>query len=149
MMENKIPRVGVGVIVINDGKVLLGKRKNSLGEGYWSACGGHLEYGETIEECAARELLEETGLKAQAIRLGTWTNNIIEGKHYVTVFVFVDSFEGVPQLMEPDKCEGWIWFEREEIPTPLFPTVCSLIEKVGINELMNEKNFISTENTEK
>ena len=62
MNMQKIPRIGVAVIVVRDGKVLLGKRKNAHGEGRWGFPGGHLEFMETVEACAAREVLEETGL---------------------------------------------------------------------------------------
>ena len=58
-MESKCPKVGVGVAVVKDGKVLLGKRKNAHGEGTWSFPGGHLEYKESWEDCAIRETLEE------------------------------------------------------------------------------------------
>ncbi len=132
-MGNEIlrPKVGVGVIVFNEGNILLGKRKGSHGAGTWAAPGGHLEFGETVEECACRELLEETGLKALSWRLGPWVNDVMEQtKHYVTLFVFVDRIEGDVQLLEPDKCEGWQWFERHAIPTPLFPSVESLMKKV-------------------
>ncbi len=52
------PKVGVGVIVVKEGKVLLLQRKNSHGSGTWCFPGGHLEYGESLEECAKREVLE-------------------------------------------------------------------------------------------
>jgi 8-oxo-dGTP diphosphatase len=131
--RDKRPKVGVGVVVRQNGKVLLGKRKGAHGAGDWSTAGGHLEFGESIEECATRELLEETGLKALSVQLGPWVSNVIEGdKHYITIFVFVDQFEGELQLLEPTKCEGWEWFEGDAIPFPLFPTIRSLIEKIGI-----------------
>ena len=143
-MEKMRPHVGVGVVVIKDGKVLLGKRKNAHGEGTWSTAGGHLEFGETIEECAARELAEETGLKAVSCRIGPWTNNVIDGsKHYVTLFVFIDQFEGEPQLMEPHKCEGWQWFDWHSLPQPLFATVHSLIETHGKDILKRNANSSS------
>lgn len=130
------PKVGVGVIVVSEGKVLLGKRKGSHGAGYSAAAGGHLEFGETVEECAKRELLEETGLEATSLILGPWTNNVIDGtKHYITLFVFVNQFIGEVVLKEPEKCEGWHWFHWNEIPTPLFPSVAHLIQQVGIEEL--------------
>ncbi len=130
------PKVGVGVAVISDGKVLLGKRKGSHGAGCWSLAGGHLEFGETVEECAKRELWEETGLVASSFILGPWTNDLIEGtKHYVTLFVFVDKFTGHLELKEPHKCEGWEWFEWKHVPTPLFSPVIQLIEKLGLDQL--------------
>ena len=61
------PKVGVAVIVVKDNQVLMGKRIGSHGENTWAFPGGHLEFGETPEECATRELFEETGLKATHI----------------------------------------------------------------------------------
>lgn len=134
--DKKRPKVGVGAVVIKEGKILLGKRKGTVGNGEWAISGGHLEFGESVEECAVRELAEETGLKALSWELGPWTNNMLDGsKHYVTLFVFITCFEGNPQLLEPAKCEGWEWFELDKLPSPLFPTVQFLIEKVGIEKL--------------
>ena len=53
-----VPRVGVAVIVVRDGRVLVGRRRSaSHGDGMWQFPGGHLEFGETVEACAAREHL--------------------------------------------------------------------------------------------
>jgi ADP-ribose pyrophosphatase len=56
------PRVGVGAIVIRDEKVLLVQRGIEPGRGLWAIPGGTLKLGETLQECAAREILEETGV---------------------------------------------------------------------------------------
>ncbi len=129
-MEQKRPRVGVAAVVLQKGKVLLGKRKGAHGIGFWASPGGHLEFGESAEVCAARELLEETGLKALSCRLGPWVENVMEGdKHYITLVVFIDKFEGELQLLEPEKCEGWQWFDWNELPSPLFAPVESLLQK--------------------
>lgn len=136
-METLKPRVGVGVIVIRNGKVLLGKRKGAHGAGEWSFAGGHLEFGETVEECAVRELAEETGLKVLSLQQGPWVNDVIEkNKHYVTLFMLVDRFEGDPQLLEPNKCEGWEWFDWNCLPSPLFTPICSLIKQISLENLL-------------
>ncbi|WP_252106798.1 MULTISPECIES: NUDIX hydrolase [unclassified Halomonas] len=125
------PQVGVGVLIIQNGCVLLGKRKGAHGAGTWSAPGGHLEFGESIDSCARREVMEETGLVLQGIQHGPFTNNVFEAdqKHYVTVFVLASPKGGEPKLMEPDKCEGWTWFEWDALPRPLFPPLNTLINQ--------------------
>jgi 8-oxo-dGTP diphosphatase len=133
--ENK-PRVGVGIVVVKEGKVLLGKRKNAHCAGDWAFPGGHLNLGENVEDCALRELHEETGLKGISLRLGPWTNNVFEkDKHYITLFVFIDFFEGEPKAKEPNKCEEWKWFDWNDLPSPLFPSIRSLIQTMGMEKL--------------
>jgi 8-oxo-dGTP diphosphatase len=129
------PGVGLGVYIIKDGKVLLGKRKSAHGEGTWCAPGGHLEFGETWEECAQREVKEETGLSVKNLRFVGLTNDIFdESKHYVTIAMFADWKSGVPRVMEPDKCEKWEWFEWGKWPKPLFLATRNFIKK-GYNPL--------------
>ena len=134
------PKVGVGVAVLAEGMVLLGKRKGTHGSGLFAMPGGHLEYGETVEECAKRELFEETGLEATALELGTWTNDLLDGaKHFVTLFVFVHAFTGELALKEPNKCEGWDWYHWHRLPMPLFQPILSMIDKVGMDQFISAK----------
>ena len=104
---NKQVRVGVATIILRDGAILLGERIGSHGANTWATPGGHLELGESIEDCAKREVLEETGLIVDSIEKFTFTNDIFEkeGKHYVTLFVVASSASGEPQVTEPDKCK--------------------------------------------
>lgn len=57
--------MGVGAIIIRNGKILLEKRKNEPGKGKWSVPGGLVELGETTEETAIREVKEETNLEVE------------------------------------------------------------------------------------
>lgn len=116
------PLIGIGVIIIRNGQVLLGKRRNTHGAGSWCCPGGHLEFGESFEACARREVREETGLEIENIRTGTFTNDLFadEGKHYVTLFMLADSLQGEPRVCEPDKCDTWAWFSTDALPRPLF-----------------------------
>ena len=125
------PKVGIGVIVIKGNKVLLGKRKNAHGEGSWCFPGGHLEFGEELEECAEREVLEEAGIKIRDIRLRTFTNAIFEkeGKHYVTLFLVSDYDSGELRVFEPEKCERWEWFDWDNLPQHLFLPIQNLLKQ--------------------
>ena len=122
------PRIGVGVLVIENGRVLLGKRKGSRGAGTWSALGGHLEYGESIENCAERGVLEETGLRIRELQHGPFINIVFEAeqKHYVTVFMLAKRESRMVETKEPEKCEGWEWFDWSDLPEPLFPPLEAL-----------------------
>ena len=57
------PIVGVGAVIVDDGKVVLVKRKYEPLKGQWSLPGGMVEIGEMLESALAREMLEETGLR--------------------------------------------------------------------------------------
>ena len=128
MPKHEVPIIGVGVIVMRDGLVLLGERIGSHGSGTWALPGGHLEFGESIERCARREVLEETGLELGRISLGPYTSDVFhtEGKHYVTLFVVAHGATGEPQLLEPAKCARWGWFRWSALPEPLFLPLQSL-----------------------
>lgn len=80
---------GVGVIIVNpQGEILLGKRCGSHAP-FWSIPGGHLDAGETFEQCAQREIAEETGLIIDPPRFVGVSNNLqtwrAEGKHTVSI----------------------------------------------------------------
>ena len=172
-----MPRIGVGVFVFRSASsnaFLLGKRLGSHGAGKanclvnvimgsdtkllgtFALPGGHLEYGETFEQCAAREVEEETGLQLEgsSVNFITATNTVFPEthKHYVTIFMTAiakpeaGGQEAIAKLMEPTKCEGWFWHtftEMRKMPAggaelfqPLHslmdtrPDTCTLLEQL-------------------
>jgi len=135
-MEDKKPGVGVALIVRNNGRVLMHKRKNKFAFGTWAFPGGKLEFGEEFEECALRELWEEAGddIVVRDLEFATSTNDIFaeENEHYATIFMRGDYVSGTPRIMEPEKCERWDWFEWGNLPLPLMLPIVNLI-KQGYN----------------
>jgi 8-oxo-dGTP diphosphatase len=122
------PRIGVGVIIVNEGCVLLGERRGAHGAGTWALPGGHLEFGETPEQCAQREVLEETGLELHTFATGPYTNDVFtaEQRHYVTLFLLTRSSTRDARVCEPTKCARWDWFRWDALPSPLFQPLATL-----------------------
>ncbi len=124
-------RVGVAIVLRWGSEVLMGLRKGSHGAGTWAFPGGHLEKGESVFQCAARELVEETGteISPELFKKLTYTNDVFEseGKHYITLYVetFYEGRCGIPRVMEPEKCEKLQWFSAP--PSPLFLPVQNLL----------------------
>ncbi len=123
-MSEELPKVGIGVLVFKEGKVLLGKRTVAdHGDGFYTGPGGHLEFGETIEECAARETLEEAGIKISNMRVVCMVNFLLHGKHYIDIGVTADWAQGDPVVLEPDKRADWAWYSPAELPQPLWDQI--------------------------
>ncbi len=85
------PKIAVNAVIFNDqGEVLLAKRTDN---GLWCVPGGHVDLGETLGEACQRELYEETGLKAQVVKLvGVYSDtkgslHIAQGPEWHTVRV--------------------------------------------------------------
>lgn len=127
-MKGSRPLIGVGVLVMREGRVLLGERRGAHGAGTWAPPGGHLEFGETVESCARREVREETGLEILEVRPAPYTSDVFESdqKHYITLFVTARSPAGEPERREPEKCTQWSWYDWFDLPGPLFAPLATL-----------------------
>ena len=125
------PQVGTAIIITRDDKVLLMKRKGPHGTGTWSTPGGHLDFGETPEEGAAREAREEVGLEVVDVRFRAVTNDLFEetGRHYVTLWLDGRSVGGEPTIASEDEVAEIEWFAWDSLPEPLFLPLENLVKK--------------------
>lgn len=127
---DKKPGVGVGVMILKDNKVLLGRRHSDPnkadselhGEGSWTMPGGKLHFKENLEEGACREVFEEIGaeINQENLKLVSVTDDIVKDAHFVTIGFLYENFEGEPKVMEPDEIIEWKWFELDNLPSPIF-----------------------------
>jgi 8-oxo-dGTP diphosphatase len=120
------PRVGVGAVVIKDSKVLLVRRGIPPSEGFWAIPGGHVELGETLQETAEREILEETRI---VIKAGDpiYAFDLIErddsGRirfHFIVVDVEGEYVSGEPRGSDDALEARWLsWEEIKVLPVSL------------------------------
>jgi 8-oxo-dGTP diphosphatase len=124
MTVNLRPKVGVGVLIFNDrNQILLGQRLSIHGNGDYGPPGGHLEFLESFEECAIREVQEEVGIIISNPQFLTATNDIFleEEKHYVSIFMQASISNNQKVInMEPAKVSKWEWFDFDDLPKDLF-----------------------------
>jgi 8-oxo-dGTP diphosphatase len=114
------PTVGVQAAVFRDSNILLQRRAGGFGDGCWGLPGGHLEFGESFEDAASRELEEECGLHATRLRTMLPHNTAYETTHYVQIAVEVVEWDGEPEIREPDRCSKLGFFSFTCLPRPLF-----------------------------
>ena len=109
---NPKPLVGVGVIIVDEGRLLLLKRKSVHGAGTWSTPGGHLEFRESPDACAIREVKEETGVSIGHVHFIAITNDdfAASGKHYVTIWMQGCYISGKPAIKAPYEMSAVDWF---------------------------------------
>jgi len=117
METDKNIKVGVGVMIFKDGKILMGKRKNAHGAGEYAFTGGHLEYMESFNKCAERETLEEAGIKIKNIKFLCLSNETTyPPRHAILIGLIADWESGEPKVMEPNKRESWEWYSLDNLP---------------------------------
>jgi 8-oxo-dGTP diphosphatase len=132
------PRVGFGVMLRKDGKILLGKRHDDAkkadselhGEGTWTMPGGKLHFKEPLADGAVREMLEETGINIDKkdLELVSVADDIAHDAHFITIGFLCERFAGEPRVMEPDEITEWRWFPINSLPSRVFPPSEKVLE---------------------
>lgn len=141
--------IGVGVLVLQNNKVLLGKRNDDAnkassllhGEGTWTMPGGKVDFGETVVTAAKRELYEETGINTDNLEVFCVNEEILPDVHFVTLGVILKECEQNPETKEPIEITEWKWFDMDNLPVNIYPP-----SKKILNNYKQNKFFIQNNN---
>ena len=135
------PRVAVGAVVFNKQRVLLVRRGQPPSQGLWAIPGGSVEIGETLQEAAEREILEETGITIRAAE-PVYTFDAIErdatGKvrfHYVIIDLGADYISGDPAAGDDALEARWVTAQEINDLSVSAPTLKLLKTKFGFGKL--------------
>lgn len=132
---NAVVRVGVQVVLRRQDSLLLVQRARGYGKGTWCLPGGHLEPGETIAECALRELLEETTVHGESARVIVVTDPLAEAGYHMQIGVEVSEWSGEPRVVDPSECLDVKFFEVTSLPKEIFPPTKDVLEKVVAGQI--------------
>ena len=126
------PRVGAAVLVEHDGKFLLGKRNKKNAYGTWVIPGGGVDFGETIEDAAVREIKEETNLDVEILKLICHKEIInVPGEYHGVVFFHLATPKHTNLVANEDLSEAG-FFSIEEIKTMnILPSVKHVLQEAG------------------
>lgn len=133
------PIPGVGVAVVDDGRILLVQRGREPGRGLWAVPGGKVDMGETLVEAARREAREETGLDVEVEEVVWAGESIGPGHppewHYVLVDFRARRTGGHPVAGDDAARVGWFSVE-EARRLPLTPTMPALLDELESLDLL-------------
>lgn len=129
------PRVGCGVAILREGRLLLVQRRGAPEAGSWSFPGGKVDPFEPTETAAARETEEELGIAVGPLKL-LCVVDLIDPEadtHWVSPVYRADRFTGEPRIVEPHKHEALGWFALDALPAPLSKAVEVAARALGEN----------------
>jgi len=131
------------LILIEDGKILLSRRfQTGYMDGHYSLPAGHVDEGETIEDCLVREVKEEIGItvKKKDIKL-VHVMHRKEKDIRLDFFYTTDGYTGTVKNMEPEKCDDLKWFELNKLPKNILLYIKQAIEKSQQQVLYSDIGF--------
>ena len=131
----------VAVLVVHNGKLLLGKRIKEACFEAWQCPGGYLLKGESLEAAAKRICLQKAGLEIESVRNGPCTNNVFSAsvpvKHTVTLYLLTNCFNLKNNRQFENKEYDWSWYELADLPEPLFLPLKILNEQYDLVQLIH------------
>ena len=132
----------VHIILINDNKILLQKRKGSkLWPGYYALPAGHIDEGETQYDALVREAKEELGIDIQEKDLQLVSVLHPYQEEYMNIFFSTRKFEGTPQIIEKEKCDDLRWFNLNNLPDNTIERIKQVIKCMENGIIYDDGNF--------
>lgn len=117
-------------VFLRKGNTFLFSRRFQTGyeDGKWSLPAGHVEKGETFTQCMIREAKEEIGVDilesdlhvAHVLQRDSGTK---ENDHRMDIFFVTEKWQGEPKILEPNKCDGLEWFNKDNLPETVLPYI--------------------------
>ncbi len=146
MTRKNYVRIGVANLILKDNKILMllnknipDRRSKYTGK-HWSLPGGKFEVGESITDCAKREIKEEVGLTVKNCRLISILeiNWKYHKDHWITFLTKTNKFKGIAQIKEPNNHIDIKWFDLDNLPKTIFKAdkelIKNYINKVGLSQ---------------
>jgi mutator protein MutT len=139
-MEHIRLKVAVYAFFIREGNILLSRRLNTgWQDGNFGLPSGHLEQGETLTGALIREMKEEVGIKIVENNI-KFVHIMNRQTNYISIFFLIENWLGEPQNMEPEKCSEIKWFDINNLPENMVPSVKFAIENYQKGILLSDFN---------
>ncbi len=145
MERNKIRSIAL-MFLMKEGKICLGKRQNTGSmDGCWALPAGHVEAGESAIQGMIREAKEETGIDIEptdlkCVLVSYRRTDGIKGEA-VDFFFQCERWHGNVINAEPNKCEGWVFFDLDNLPTPMVASQVAAITAWRAGKTYTEFGF--------
>ncbi|MDH5372778.1 MAG: NUDIX hydrolase [Acidimicrobiia bacterium] len=124
----RVPRVGVGAVILHNGALLMVKRGKPPREGEWAVPGGKVRWGESLSDAVSREVTEETGLSVAVGDL-LWTGETIGPDwHFVLMDFEATVVDG--ELVAGDDAADVAWVHLDEVDR--YPVTSSMHELIEL-----------------
>jgi len=131
----------VAALVVQNGKLLLGKRfKGEKFEG-WQCPGGYLQVNESVELAAFRVCLQKAGVEIGQLKPAPYTSNIFsdepEKRHTVTLYVLAKQHQVVNNKVFENKKDNWCWFDVDDLPSVCFLPLDILLKEHDLKHIIS------------
>lgn len=130
----------VYLLLKKDSKVLFLRRYNTgWNDGFYTLPAGHLDGNESVIDAMLRESSEEIGITINPSDLKViHVCHHSDDKEYIDFYLTTDSWQGEPEISEPDKCDELRWYDTDNLPKNILPNVKSVLDQIKNDSFFSE-----------